>query len=402
MELINRKDYIDWLNLWRDKPLIKVITGVRRCGKSTLLSLYRKKLLESGVKKEQIISINLEDLKYDHLKTYIDLNDEIEKKLMRDKMNYIFIDEIQNIKSFEKAVNSLHLKENCDIYITGSNAYILSSELATLLTGRFVQIEMLPLSFKEYFSSNIENLTKEEAFNQYLEFGSFPYVKELVPNRKLIQEYHEGLYSTLFIKDIVQRNGISDFSLLERLTKFLLQNIGCRTSAKKISDSLKMGGFSGDQKTIDKYIVSLLESFLFYEAQRYGVKGRQVFSTLSKYYVVDLGLRHSLVKQSQRDFGYILENVVYLELKRRGFNVYVGQLEGDLEIDFVCVRGDETHYYQVSATTLDESTLERELKPFTKVKDNFPKLLLTLDTIQREVNYDGVQKMNIIDWLLVS
>lgn len=402
MELINRKDYIDWLNLWRDKPLIKVITGVRRCGKSTLLSLYRKDLLESGVKKEQIISINLEDLKYDHLKTYIDLNDEIEKKLMRDKMNYIFIDEIQNIKSFEKAVNSLHLKENCDIYITGSNAYILSSELATLLTGRFVQIEMLPLSFKEYFSSNIENLTKEEAFNQYLEFGSFPYVKELVPNRKLIQEYHEGLYSTLFIKDIVQRNGISDFSLLERLTKFLLQNIGCRTSAKKISDSLKMGGFSGDQKTIDKYIVSLLESFLFYEAQRYGVKGRQVFSTLSKYYVVDLGLRHSLVKQSQRDFGYILENVVYLELKRRGFNVYVGQLEGDLEIDFVCVRGDETHYYQVSATTLDESTLERELNPFTKVKDNFPKLLLTLDTIQREANYDGIQKMNIIDWLLVS
>lgn len=402
MELINRKDYIDWLNLWRDKPLIKVITGVRRCGKSTLLSLYRKDLLESGVKKEQIISINLEDLKYDHLKTYIDLNDEIEKKLMRDKMNYIFIDEIQNIKSFEKAVNSLHLKENCDIYITGSNAYILSSELATLLTGRFVQIEMLPLSFKEYFSSNIENLTKEEAFNQYLEFGSFPYVKELVPNRKLIQEYHEGLYSTLFIKDIVQRNGISDFSLLERLTKFLLQNIGCRTSAKKISDSLKMGGFSGDQKTIDKYIVSLLESFLFYEAQRYGVKGRQVFSTLSKYYVVDLGLKHSLVKQSQRDFGYILENVVYLELKRRGFNVYVGQLEGDLEIDFVCVRGDETHYYQVSATTLDESTLERELNPFTKVKDNFPKLLLTLDTIQREANYDGIQKMNIIDWLLVS
>lgn len=402
MELINRKDYIDWLNLWRDKPLIKVITGVRRCGKSTLLSLYRKDLLESGVKKEQIISINLEDLKYDHLKTYIDLNDEIEKKLMRDKMNYIFIDEIQNIKSFEKAVNSLHLKENCDIYITGSNAYILSSELATLLTGRFVQIEMLPLSFKEYFSSNIENLTKEEAFNQYLEFGSFPYVKELVPNRKLIQEYHEGLYSTLFIKDIVQRNGISDFTLLERLTKFLLQNIGCRTSAKKISDSLKMGGFSGDQKTIDKYIVSLLESFLFYEAQRYGVKGRQVFSTLSKYYVVDLGLKHSLVKQSQRDFGYILENVVYLELKRRGFNVYVGQLEGDLEIDFVCVRGDETHYYQVSATTLDESTLERELNPFTKVKDNFPKLLLTLDTIQREANYDGIQKMNIIDWLLVS
>lgn len=402
MELINRKDYIDWLNLWRDKPLIKVITGVRRCGKSTLLSLYRKDLLESGVKKEQIISINLEDLKYDHLKTYIDLNDEIEKKLMRDKMNYIFIDEIQNIASFEKTVNSLHLKENCDIYITGSNAYILSSELATLLTGRFVQIEMLPLSFKEYFSSNIENLTKEEAFNQYLEFGSFPYVKELVPNRKLIQEYHEGLYSTLFIKDIVQRNGINDFTLLERLTKFLLQNIGCRTSAKKISDSLKTGGFSGDQKTIDKYIVSLLESFLFYEAQRYGVKGRQVFSTLSKYYVVDLGLKHSLVKQSQRDFGYILENVVYLELKRRGFNVYVGQLEGDLEIDFVCVRGDEMQYYQISATTLDESTLERELNPFTKVKDNFPKFLLTLDTIQRELNYDGIQKMNIIDWLLAS
>ena len=400
MEMIHRNEYIDWLRQWQDKPVIKVITGVRRCGKSTLLTLFKNDLIKRGILPEQIISLNLEDLKYDDIKTYLDLNQEVEKKLCTDKMNYIFIDEVQNIDSFEKAINSIHLKDNCDIYITGSNAYILSSELATLLTGRYIKIEMLPLSFKEYVSINRIDLTKETLFNNYLEFGSFPYISALEPDKKLIQQYHEGLYSTLFIKDIIQRNGINDVTLLERLTKFLMQNIGCKTSSKKISDSLKAGGLSGDQKTIDKYLVSLLDSYLFYEAQRFGVKGRQIFSTLSKYYVVDIGLKHSLVKQTQRDFGYVLENVVYLELRRRGFNVYVGQLDGDLEIDFVCVKGDETIYYQVSATTLDESTLERELKPFARVKDNFPKYLLTLDTIQREVNYDGIQKMNLIDWLL--
>lgn len=400
MKLIERKHYIDWLISWKDKPLIKVISGVRRCGKSTLLLLYRNELIKTGITENQIISINLEDLKYDYLKSYIDLNNEIEARLLPNKMNYIFIDEIQNIHSFEKTIDSLHLKDNCDIYITGSNAYFLSSELATLLTGRYVQIEMLPLSFSEIYANEEPSVSKEQLFNEYINFGAFPYVLDLNNNRELIKQYHEGLYSTLFIKDVIQRNGINDIALLERLTKFLMQNIGSKTSGKKIADTLKSGGYSGDQKTIDKYLVSLRDSFLFYEAKRFNVKGRQIFTTLSKYYVIDLGLRNSLVQQSQKDFGYILENLVYLELKRRGFSVYVGQIDSEYEIDFVCVRGEEIQYYQVSATTLDEDTLNRELYPFTRVKDNYPKYLLTLDTIQKEVNYDGVQKYNLIDWLL--
>ncbi|HET6786301.1 MAG TPA: ATP-binding protein [Erysipelotrichaceae bacterium] len=400
MKLINRKEYIEWIYNWKDKPLIKVISGVRRCGKSTLLLLFKNELIKSGIKEHQIISINLEDLKFDNIKNYSDLYKEIESRLIHDEMNYIFIDEIQNVESFEKTVDSLHLRENCDIYITGSNAYFLSSELATLLTGRYVQLEMLPLSFSEFYLNSDQKISKEDAFNLYLENGAFPYVLDLKSDKRLIQQYHEGLYNTLFIKDVIQRNGINDIALLERLTKFLMQNIGSKTSGKKISDTLKSSGLTGDQKTIDKYLQSLKESFLFYEAKRFNVKGRQIFTTLSKYYIVDLGLKNSLVQQSQKDFGHMLENLVYLELRRRGFNVYVGQLESDLEIDFVCIRGNETQYYQVSATTLDEDTLNRELLPFTKVKDNYSKYLLTLDNIQREVNYDGIQKMNLIDWLL--
>lgn len=400
MKLINRKEYIEWIYNWKDKPLIKVISGVRRCGKSTLLLLFKNELIKSGIKEHQIISINLEDLKFDNIKNYSDLYKEIESRLIHDEMNYIFIDEIQNVESFEKTVDSLHLRENCDIYITGSNAYFLSSELATLLTGRYVQLEMLPLSFSEFYLNSDQKISKEDAFNLYLENGAFPYVLDLKSDKRLIQQYHEGLYNTLFIKDVIQRNGINDIALLERLTKFLMQNIGSKTSGKKISDTLKSSGLTGDQKTIDKYLQSLKESFLFYEAKRFNVKGRQIFTTLSKYYIVDLGLKNSLVQQSQKDFGRMLENLVYLELRRRGFNVYVGQLESDLEIDFVCIRGNETQYYQVSATTLDEDTLNRELLPFTKVKDNYSKYLLTLDNIQREVNYDGIQKMNLIDWLL--
>lgn len=400
MKLINRKEYIEWIYNWKDKPLIKVISGVRRCGKSTLLLLFKNELIKSGIKEHQIISINLEDLKFDNIKNYSDLYKEIESRLIHDEMNYIFIDEIQNVESFEKTVDSLHLRENCDIYITCSNAYFLSSELATLLTGRYVQLEMLPLSFSEFYLNSDQKISKEDAFNLYLENGAFPYVLDLKSDKRLIQQYHEGLYNTLFIKDVIQRNGINDIALLERLTKFLMQNIGSKTSGKKISDTLKSSGLTGDQKTIDKYLQSLKESFLFYEAKRFNVKGRQIFTTLSKYYIVDLGLKNSLVQQSQKDFGHMLENLVYLELRRRGFNVYVGQLESDLEIDFVCIRGNETQYYQVSATTLDEDTLNRELLPFTKVKDNYSKYLLTLDNIQREVNYDGIQKMNLIDWLL--
>lgn len=400
MKLINRKEYIEWIYNWKDKPLIKVISGVRRCGKSTLLLLFKNELIKSGIKEHQIISINLEDLKFDNIKNYSDLYKEIESRLIHDEMNYIFIDEIQNVESFEKTVDSLHLRENCDIYITGSNAYFLSSELATLLTGRYVQLEMLPLSFSEFYLNSDQKISKEDAFNLYLENGAFPYVLDLKSDKRLIQQYHEGLYNTLFIKDVIQRNGINDIALLVRLTKFLMQNIGSKTSGKKISDTLKSSGLTGDQKTIDKYLQSLKESFLFYEAKRFNVKGRQIFTTLSKYYIVDLGLKNSLVQQSQKDFGHMLENLVYLELRRRGFNVYVGQLESDLEIDFVCIRGNETQYYQVSATTLDEDTLNRELLPFTKVKDNYSKYLLTLDNIQREVNYDGIQKMNLIDWLL--
>lgn len=402
MKIIERTSYLDWLIRWKEKQIIKVVSGVRRCGKSTMFDIFRDYLLKNGVEKQQLIMINFEDVQYENLTEYKLLYDYVNSLLQPDKMNYIFLDEIQHVEQFEKVVDSLFLNDNCDVYITGSNAYFMSGELATLLSGRYVELKMLPLSFKEYCAGldlQDRGLSKTERFNLYLEASSFPFTLRFELNPKDAQEYLQDIYNTILLKDIVARLKVSDVTSLENVTKFMLHNIGNKVSPAKIANTLKSSGKSVDQKTVDRYIRGLTDSLILYEASRYNIKGRQYLSTQSKYYVVDIALRNMLVKGQDSDIGHILENIVYLELLRRGFDVYVGQLK-DKEVDFVAVRTDETLYFQVAATTLDEQTLTRELEPLRMISDNHPKTLLTLDEVMPSSNYEGIKKQNAIDWLL--
>lgn len=399
---INRPEYLDWLLRWKDRQIIKVVSGARRCGKSTLFDIYRDKLLEDGIRAEQIIALNFEDLEFEELTDYKKLYQYIRDRLQSNAMNYIFLDEVQHVEGFEKAVDSLFLKKNCDVYVTGSNAYFMSGELATLLSGRYVELKMLPLSFREFcegMDMTVPELTDAEKFNRYITAGSFPYVMRFGLEGREAKEYLQDLYSTVLLKDIVTRLKVSDVNTLENVAKFMMHNIGNRVSPGKIANTLKSTGTGVDQRTVDKYLRGLTDSLLMYEAVRYNIKGRQFLSTQSKYYAVDLGLRNALVRGKDSDIGHILENVVYLELKRRGYQVYVGQLD-DGEVDFVATDGDKTVYYQISASVLDESTLKRELTPLQALRDNYPKYLLTLDEVFREVDYEGIQKRNVLDWLL--
>ena len=398
---MERKEYLDWLVRWREQQIIKVVSGVRRCGKSTLFAIYRDWLLSQGVDERQIIAINFEDIDYEHLTGYRALYDYIKGLLLPDRMNYIFLDEIQHVEQFEKAVDSLFIKDNCDVYITGSNAYFMSGELATLLSGRYVELKMLPLSFREFCSGLRSGAaqTNAQKFDAYLRMSSFPYALRLPGTGREVQEYLTDLYNTVLLKDVVARARIADVTSLEAVTKFLLHNIGSRVSATKIANTLKSAGKGVDQKTVDKYMRSLTDSLLIYEAARYNIKGKQYLSTQSKYYAVDVALRNTLVKGAASDIGHILENIVYLELLRRGERVFVGELE-DGEVDFVTVGPEGTVYYQVAATTLDEEVLKRELAPLQRISDNYPKLLLTLDEVFATADYDGIQKRNVLDWLL--
>lgn len=400
-EKIERYEYLDWLKTWKEKQIIKVVSGVRRCGKSTLFELFREFLIENGVKQNQIISINFEDIEFEPLTEYHTLYSYITERLKSDEMNYIFLDEIQHVEHFEKAVDSLFLKENCDVYITGSNAYFMSGELATLLSGRYVELKMLPLSFKEFCSGfePDESLTVRDKFNLYIEQGSFPYLLKYKRTVSESKTYLRDIYNSVLLKDIVARLKISDVTTLENVTKFLLHNIGNIVSPSKIANTLVSQGKGVDQKTVDKYLRGLTDSLILYEAHRYNIKGKMFLKTNCKYYAVDTGLRNTLVRGSDSDTGHILENIVYLELIRRGYDVYVGQLD-DGEIDFVAVKENDISYYQVSATTLDEDVLKRELAPLKKVSDNYPKYLLTLDDIFSEADYDGIKKINTVKWLL--
>ena len=403
MPKIPRTQYLDFLLRHRDKPIIKVVTGVRRCGKSTLFDIYRNYLLSHGVSPQQITMINFEDVAYEHLLDYHTLYQYIVDRLLPDQMNYIFLDEIQHVSQYEKAVDSLFLKENCDVYITGSNAYFLSGDLATQLSGRYVELSMLPLSFQEFclgLTENRQSLSNTEKFNLYLQLGGFPFLVSQNYGPKEAQEYLRGIYDTVLLNDIVQRKRISDVSSLSNVTKFLLYNIGNRVSPAKISNTLKSAGNPVDPKTVARYLEGLTEALLFYQVPRYNIRGKQFLTQQNKLYVTDIGLRNVMVRSQSSDIGHILENIVYLELLRRGYQVCTGQLDDDKEIDFVAIHGDSIAYYQVSASTLDESTLQRELAPFEKVRDHYPKYLLTLDEVFREANYNGVQKLNVIDWLL--
>lgn len=396
--LIQRKEYLDKLIAFKDKQLIKIVTGIRRCGKSTLLLLYQDWLKTQGVSDEQIISINFEDLDYEDLTDYKKLYAYLKEHMVKDKMNYIFLDEVHHINDFPKVVDSLYIRDNVDIYITGSNAYMLSSEIATLISGRYVQIEMLPLSFKEYMESTGSMSDRGIKFTEYLEKSSFPFALKLKEQPDELRDYLEGLYNTIVVKDIVTRKKISDTMMLRSILHFVFDNIGNPLSSKKIADTLTSEGRKIDTKTVEKYLEALTESYIIYQAKRYNIKGKQHLKTLEKYYVVDIGLRLMLLGSKNADAGRILENVVYLELLRRGYEVYVGKVD-EYEVDFVAQNNKGTTYIQVTLTVREERTLERELRVLQAIKDHYPKLLLTLDD-DPEAQYDGIRRINARDWLL--
>lgn len=398
--MIERTEYLEQLKRFKDKDLIKVITGIRRCGKSTLFELFINYLKDIGVSDNQIIKINLEDADY-NFTNYKELYDYINKKIDSKEQYYVFLDEVQNVPLFQKAVDSLYIKKNVDVYITGSNAYLLSGELATLLSGRYIEIKMLPLSFKEYLSAfNNKEKSRYEYFLDYMRNGGMPgNIPILKDNPNDLDKYLEGIFTTVVYKDIITRNNITDKMLLESVLRFIFDSIGSPISTKKISDTLTSKGMPTSNHTVEKYISAFIDSFLIYKAERFDVKGKNLLARDYKYYVVDQGLRSYLLgKKADSDMGHILENIVYLELLRRGYKVYVGKVD-DLEVDFVAENRDGLKYYQVTLSTRDEKVLERELKSLQKTGDHYPKCILTLD-MDLETDYEGITKINVIDWLL--
>lgn len=396
--MIERTEYLEELKRWKDKDLIKVVTGIRRCGKSTLFELFIDYLRKTNIEDEQIIKINLEDADYD-FSGYKELYTYVNNKIDSKKQYYIFLDEVQNVPEFQKAIDSLYIKKNVDVYITGSNAYLLSGELATLLSGRYVEIKMLPLSFKEYVTAFGDN-NYQKLFLEYMKNGGMPgNINILKTSPNDINKYLDGIFSTIVYKDIMARNNITDKLLLESILKFLFDNIGNSVSIKKISDTLTSKGITTSNHTVENYITAFLESFLVYKAERFDVKGKNLLARDYKFFTVDTGLRSYLLgKKADSDMGHILENIVYLELLRRGYRTYVGKVD-DLEVDFVAENRDGLKYYQVSLSVRDSKVLERELRSLQKTGDHYPKILLTLD-MDLEADYDGITKMNVVDWLL--
>lgn len=405
--MVQRKEYLEMLKKWKDEEVIKVITGIRRCGKSTLLLMYQEYLKKLGVEDDRIISINFEELEYEELLDYKALYKYIKERLHPEKTTYIFLDEIQQVKDFQKAIDSLYVKKNIDIYITGSNAYILSGELATLLSGRYIEINMLPLSFAEYCDIK-KNTDTETLFAEYMRNGGMPYVSVFENETQMIDTYLEGIYNTIIIKDIEERQKrketdpdrrkVTDIALLKNVAQFLASSIGSPISIKSISDYVTSSGRKTSQNTVDDYVQTLIEPYIFYPVERYDVQGKQLLKKNRKMYIVDLGLRRHLLSRQRYDLGFSLENIVYLELLRRGYRVNIGKV-GTTEIDFVARRNDTVLYYQVTASMVEESTFAREMAPLKSIKDNYPKKILTLDRFTLG-NYDGIEVVNAIDWLL--
>lgn len=395
----SRDIYLNKLVNFKDKPLIKIITGIRRCGKSTLLDLFEEYLLNNGIKKENIIHMNFEDLLYDEIKDYKDLNKYIKEKILDNDKKYIILDEIQQISNWEKAINSFLVTLNCDIYITGSNAYLLSSEISTLLSGRYVEIKMLPLSFKEYLEFNNYNTKEnlEEHFNDYLLYGGLPIVS-YVHDKSAIRNILSGIFNTVIIKDVSKRNAIRDITLLENLILYIAQNVGSPISSRNISNYLNSAGRKTSTETIDNYLKMLENAFIIYKANRFDIKGKMYLKTLEKYYIVDTGIRNELLSFKDGDYGHMLENLIYIELLRRGYDVAVGKID-NLEVDFVAQNYDEKIYYQVSASILDENTKKRELNPFDHIPDHYEKVILTMDKTPIK-DFNGIKNINIIDFLL--
>lgn len=404
--MVIRKEYLSRLLAWKDEQVIKVVTGIRRCGKSTLMKQFQDHLLEEGVSQEQIISINFEDLDYEDLLDYKALYAYIKQCLCPDKMTYIFLDEIQKVDSFQKAVDILFIKENTDIYITGSNAYLLSGDLATLLTGRYVGISMLPLSFAEYLECSGE--TGEQALASYMKFGGFPYLSQMENTVEKVDIYLEGTYNTVVVKDIEDRQlrkhhdpnkrKITDITLLKTIARYLASVIGSPVSVKSVSDYLISSGRKVSPNTVDDYMEALQESFIFYPVERFDINGKQLLKVNRKWYIVDFGLRNHILPKKRYDLGFSLENIVFFELLRRGYQVNVGK-NGDTEVDFVAQKQGVLHYYQVTADMTNEDTFDRKIRPLQSIKDNYEKMILTMDRMTPG-DYEGIKVVHLLDWLL--
>lgn len=395
--MIPRDDYIALLEKWRDKRIIKVITGIRRCGKSTLLKMFRDRLLAGGVEGGQILWLNFEDLANE---PYLDpqaLYAHVRPRLQPGRMNYLFFDEIQLVDKFQKVIDSLYLLDNVDIYITGSNACLLSGEIATLLSGRYVEIRMYPLSFRELASAFPAATPAETIYREYIEFGAFPYVLRLHEDEELISDYLAGIYHTIVLKDVVARRKIADVMMLESVVRFLADNIGSLTAVKRICDSMTSAGRRISAHTVENYLSALTDSFIFYPVSRYDTKGRQYLKSGRKYYLADIGLRRSIIGNKTGDMGHILENVIFMELLRRGGEVYVGRTD-TAEVDFVVLHGGEKAYYQVALSVRDEAVLQRELAPLQSITDHYPKYLLTLDN-DPVIWHNGIRQIYALDWL---
>ena len=404
--MVERKEYLDQLWMWKDEQQIKVVSGIRRCGKSVLLEQYQNRLLANGVDNKQIISINFENLDYEYLKDYKKLYLYIKERLCSGKMTYVFLDEIQEVPSFEKAVDSLYIMDDVDIYITGSNAYMLSSELATLLSGRYVEIKMLPLSFKEYITET--GLNKENGFFEFMKTGGIPYVASMDRTDEKVDQYLEGIYNTVIIKDVEQRqlrrekeNGtrkVSDITLLKTIARYLASVIGSPISIKAITDYLISSGRKISQNTVCDYVDALVESYVFYPVERFDIVGKQLLKVNKKLYIVDMGIRNHILPREKYDLGFTIENIVFLELSRRGYKVNIGKY-GSAKIDFVAQKNGVLLYFQVTTDMTASQTFEREMKPLRNIKDNYEKIVLTLDHYSLG-NYDGIKVINVVDWLL--
>lgn len=400
--MIIREKYLKKMIDAKDTDFIKVITGVRRSGKSTLLLMFRDYLLANGVKEENIVYINFESAKYDDIKDYKDLYKYIEDKVKDEKI-YLLLDEIQSVSSWEKAINSFKVDFNMDIYITGSNAYLLSSELSTLLSGRYIEIKMYPLSFKEFLVfNNYDENNLEEKFNEYLKYGGLPAITLIKGNDELILSYLNDIYNTIVKKDIIDRNNIKDVALLENIIKYLFNNVGSPISSNKISDYLNSNKVvqKSNHQTIDNYLNMLEKSYIIYKADRTDVKSKSLLKTLGKYYVSDSGIRNIILGFRNINEGHLLENIVYLELLRRGYRVNIGKI-GDYEVDFVAENPHTIRYYQVAQSISDEDVRAREIRSLENIPDNYEKIILSMD---RSINndYNGIKVRNIISWLLDS
>lgn len=400
--MIYRTEYMNQLHSFKDNKLIKVVTGLRRSGKSTLLQMFRDELIKDNVSEEQIQYINFELMKYDSIRNYKQLYELVVENIKQDKKNYLFFDEIQQVEGWEKAINSLTLEYDADIYVTGSNAYLLSSELATLISGRYVEIKILPLSFKEYyhFYQN-DKKSKQELFDEYLKFGGLPQLLSLPQDEKTLSAFLNSIYDTVILKDVIGRNKLKDVDLLKRVFAFVCGNVGSITStnsmAKYIANEAKLDS-ALRPATIGNILDMLENAFIIYRADRYDIKGKEVLKSLEKYYVADTGLKNTIVGYNLDNYGHAIENVVYLELIRRGYKVYVGKT-GTKEIDFVAINQQETIYYQVSQSLLDTNTRERETAPFYSTNDFFEKIIITTDK-NYATNENGIKILNIIDFLL--